>query len=419
MMGLCACKGAKKANDKNNASTGNGQKNVKGTESESQAKVSKRTLNLYYFNHDDYIYISSVIDKLKSEMPDVTINSYYQSSDDYIEKLVKLNNTDSVADLYFLTENDIERAYLAGIMANNEDKKYSNASEYGIGAVNACTYKGKLKAYPLYFNTQVLVYNDNFGIHLPSSYEELKDMTSSFEAKEGMILEHILNWDISDMTINYSFVGAYLDTCGSNGDDSRSIQLNSDKAVNCAGYMRDLAAFFNINRENVTKDKVIESFAAGRSAFALINTDDLKKLNDAISAVEGEKIDYTIAKVPTIDNENYKNVRPLSETVMIAVNPFSNDTSLSATVAQAFSEYAKDMSYETVGKIPAKITDEIGGVPCNAAYDMYNASQPHIKLMNVGDFYTRLDIAFHNICDNADVKETLSGLQTYLSGNMK
>ena len=177
-----------------------------------------------------------------------------------------------------------------------------------------------------------------------------------------------------------------------------------------------MAGFFNINRENVSKDKVIETFCAGTTAYAIVNSNDLKTINDAVDALGEQAFDYKVCEVPNIDDD--KETSGLSETVMMVVNPFSQNKDVASFVAQIFSSYSEECVYETIGKFPTRIKSNVNGRDMSAVYRMYDRSHSHIKLMESGDFYTRLDIAFHNVCDGSDVKEVFSALQEYLKLNL-
>ena len=66
--------------------------------------------------------------------------------------------------MYFLTSEEIEKAYLMGLMSENDMyPQVYNEDVFGKAAMTACSYNRKLYGYPVSFNTSFLVYNKKYA----------------------------------------------------------------------------------------------------------------------------------------------------------------------------------------------------------------------------------------------------------------
>ena len=122
-------------------------------------------------------------------------------------------------------------------------------------ALDAVTYKGKQVAYPLYFETSVLLYNETYlkdwakqqavreaeaakgteeaegateiqqdeaalqaradeilKTAVPETIDDILKVADTFDPPENV--EGIFKWDVSDIFYNYYFVGNYMDVGG-------------------------------------------------------------------------------------------------------------------------------------------------------------------------------------------------------------
>ena len=75
-----------------------------------------------------------------------------------VEMLDSIQNAsvheDNGPDIYIITNDSLEKAYLSGLAAEVQDKDMIlNTTYYPMSALNAATYNGKILGYPLYFDT--------------------------------------------------------------------------------------------------------------------------------------------------------------------------------------------------------------------------------------------------------------------------
>ena len=92
---------------------------------------------------------------------DIFLNN---TSDEYLEAINRASiSGEGSPDLYLITNDMLERAYLSGLASKIQDNNNMVSNRYfSDGAINAVTYKDKLVAYPLYFETSALIYNKTY-----------------------------------------------------------------------------------------------------------------------------------------------------------------------------------------------------------------------------------------------------------------
>ena len=78
-------------------------------------------------------------------------------------------------DLYVLGSSQMEKAALAGLTNQLDDKQM--ADTYSEEAVHAVTYDGKVMAYPFYIETIVLLYNRYYADEAPATIDAILDLS--------------------------------------------------------------------------------------------------------------------------------------------------------------------------------------------------------------------------------------------------
>ena len=125
------------------------------------------TVNVWYNDESYSPYIQYVAEKLHEANALLTINPVLTDEQGYMDNVYKsaidTENTENAPDVYLINSDDLQKAYLMGITAENDiyASKYTT-SLYGEAAINACTYNGKLYGYPISFNTSIMVYNKKY-----------------------------------------------------------------------------------------------------------------------------------------------------------------------------------------------------------------------------------------------------------------
>lgn len=235
-------------------------------------------LVLWYTNEDLSAYIEEAA-KEYALNNNVVVTPKLVSEIDYIEKINQAVLSNEAAPDLFIAENcDLEKLYLAGLTSENQDTTYSEENYYKT-SLNAFTYEDRLLAYPLYFETSYLLYNQEYVATPPSTIDEILNFANEFDAPVGV--ESILNWDVADILSNYFFVGNYL-----NNDEisNEKYIIDKDKLMEALRYYQSLNQYFAIDADTVDYEVAFQNFIEGKSVFTIAKTDKLPE----IEMIEGD-----------------------------------------------------------------------------------------------------------------------------------
>ncbi|MFA9378097.1 MAG: extracellular solute-binding protein [Lachnotalea sp.] len=242
------------------------------TTSSEESSTEPKELVLWYTNEKLSDYIEEVSQEYGAAN-NIVITPKLVSAIDYIENINQAVLLNEAAPDLFISENcDLEKLYLAGLTLENQDETYSEDNYYKT-ALNAFTYKDKLLAYPLYFESSYLLYNQEYVTTPPNTIDEILDFANEFDAPEGV--ENIFNWDVTDALSNYFFVGNYL-----NNDeiDNENYIVDKDKLIEALIYYQNLNQYFAIDADTVNYDTAFQNFTEGKSVFTIAKTDKLSEI---------------------------------------------------------------------------------------------------------------------------------------------
>lgn len=231
---------------------------------------------------------------------------------DYIENINQAvlsdNSKTSAPDLFIAENSELEKLYLAGLCKENDDKDF-NESNFPSTTLESFTYKNKLLAYPLYFETSYLLYNKKYVDKVPATIDEILDFAESFEAGED--ISAIFKWNVSDILCNYFFVGQYFDN---NAIGTGKYYLDSDKLTESLQYYQKLNQYFAIDQETATYDNVFNEFLDEKIVFTIAKTDKLSELiNIEDINVEEKKSDNTQKADSAAEEEQGSNSKEKAE----------------------------------------------------------------------------------------------------------
>ena len=420
----------------------------------------KDTLRLWYTDDSltDYLNAAAVA---YGENSDVRVEAVLIEDSEYVEAIneASLGRDDRQRpDLYLITNDCLEKAYLAGLADEIDDQNMFRIDEYeNAGAAAAVTYDGKIVAYPFYYEACALLYNKTYlkdyaklqleneadqaageaaqaeadagNVEeeaagedmaqefseeeilnrvrecLPDTIAELEEFADSYEAPEQV--EAVFKWDVSDIVYNYSFAGDHLIVGGENGDDPEQIDIYNLETLQCLTTFQELNQFFSIETRDVTYDSVMQDFLDGKIVFTVAGTEAVNRM--AKAQAEGDfACEYGFYSMPDLTEELKS--RSLSITTCIAINGYTE-------LKEQANDFAKFMMndwtsglnlQETTGKMP------VYGFPL---YDenytfaaSYGESMPIPKMMTTGNFWVQMEIAFTNIWEGGDVNALLKSL---------
>lgn len=356
-------------------------------------------------------------------------------------------------DVYLIGNDSLEKAYLAGLASETKDGgAVCNTDNFPETALSAVRFHGKNVAYPLYFETSALVYNETYladwalqqarrelaaaggnedgeGVSdvaegdtgltqeeaalaqqylengIPATVDDILNIANTFDLSEGV--EGIMKWDVSDIFYNYWFVGRYLVVGGEAGDDAGAIDIDNPETVQCLEVYKALNQFFSMESDTVTYDSVLQDFIDGKIVFTVATTDVIRRLDEARQ--DGSFVyEYGVATMPEVSEELES--ASLSVTGAVVVNGYSERKELANGFAAYLVNDCAEELYEKTGKLPARNgTDEDNG-PAQIFKLEYADSVSLPKLMETGNFWLQMEVLFSKVWNGADVQPLVSEL---------
>lgn len=411
------------------------------------------------------------------EENDVRITPVLVSGLQYLEQISDAQiNQEGAPDLYIISNDTLEKAYLSGLAAEIKDPEgIVNNERFSDAALHAVTYEDKLLGYPLYFETSVFLYNETYlrdmsvktieaeqnaaegeaameMVEAAESDAELEALVSANDAgeteggmteeqivqKETQILpttidgiltfadaydapetvEAVFKWDVSDIFYNYFIVGDSISVGGEDGDDPAQLDIYNERAVECMTLYQQLNQFFSIDPKAVTYEAVLQEFMEGKIVFTVATTDAIGKL-EAAKRDGTFAYEYGMAPIPQVSDT--LSSRSLSVTNAVVINGFSDEGELANDFASYLVKNQDKDFYSITDKIAAKADIAYENPAVTAALEEYAASIPVPKMMQTSNFWAQLEIAFTKIWTGNDVNAILSeldaGMRRQVSGN--
>lgn len=414
---------------------------------------NKETIYFWYSDESMTGYMNSAAVSF-GEKEGVRVIPILASDSEYLEAVNEASlHSEHVPDVYIIGNDSLEKAYLAGLATAVEDAaNICNEDYFPASALSAVSYHGKTVAYPFFYETSALVYNETylaewakqqaekelagvseedeepsdetavfdeealqaktaeyFAKGIPTTMDELLHIGDTFDLPEGV--EGIMKWDVSDIFYNYWIVGNYMIVGGDAGDDETNIDINNAQAISCLEVYKELNQFFYIESDTVTYDSVIQDFIDGKSVFTIGTTDAVEMLETAKE--EGRLVfDYGIATMPDVSTELKS--RSLSVTRAAVVNGYSEHKELANRFATYLvNEYA-DGLYERTGKVSANLNANADNGALSIFMEEYANSMPLPKMMETGNFWMQLEVLFSKIWNGADVTALVNELESQM-----
>lgn len=406
--------------------------------------VEKDTIHFWYSDETmaDYFDSAAVV---FSEKYGVRVMPHQVAASEYLEAINDATIHDTqMPDAYFISNDSLEKAYLAGLAVEITDNdKLVTETNFPRAALNAVTYKDKIVAYPISYETTALLYNETFlqewalqqvkkeaeeaGVEydeatllakrdeimltaIPTTIDEMLLISDSFDLPE--MVEGILKWDVSDIFYNYHFVGNYMIVGGDCGDDKTNINVNNPEAIACLEVYKALNQFFYIESDLVSYESVIRDFLDGKLVYTIATTDAVAMVEQAIS--DGTfPYDYGVALMP--DPSVELKGRSLSVTGTVAINGYSEQKELANQFASFLaSEYAVEL-YSRSGKTAANSNISSAYGALDIFKEEYAESIPLSKMIETSNYWIQLEILFSKVWNGGDVNSLVAQLEQQLT----
>lgn len=449
---------------------------VKEAEPETDQEASifdhKETLYLWYTDEALTDYLGSVAVAYGEYRDDVRVIPVYTSGLEYLETINQASlQTNDLPDLYIISNDSLEKAYLAGLASEVRLPEGALPLEnvFPESSIRAVTYHDKQLAYPFYFETSCFLYNKTYledwaraqleaqadtqtalesqeqaesgevtetvdaadaseaenvisdeavakkvEETLPKTIDDILSFADLYDAPEQV--EAVFKWDVSDIFYNYFFVGANIDVGGVNGDRADSIHIYNEDAIRCMRVYQGLNQFFSIDTKEISYAGVLKDFLDGKIVYTVATSDALSKLEQAKE--EGNfQYEYGMSKIPDVSGE--LSSASLSVTECVAVNGYSAKKELANDFAVYLTEHSTGNLYDRTGKLPVYTDGDTYDDPNAAAFlEEYKASVPIPKMIETSNFWVELEITFARIWDGGDANDDLRALSEKIMGQV-
>ncbi len=425
---------------------------------------NKTTVRLWYTDDSLTPYLQSRAVAYSESNSKVRIEPVLVSGLEYLEAVGKASvNEDNFPDLYIITNDSLEKAYLAGLAKEIEDDGFLLKGDFPAAALNSVTYKNKKVAYPFYFETSTLIYNKTYLENMatenlqseidiqegeaaqaeidssessePSEDDAaMADEDTSSEITQGMIdeavaeslplnisdilkfaesynapeqVEAVFEWDVTDIFYNYFFVGNYMNVGGDFGDDLDLFDIYNTDTISCMKIYQQLNQFFAIDPKQIDYDTIVQDFIDGKVVFTIATTDIMKKIEDAKASGQCD-FDFEVADMPGLTDDFGS--RTMSVTECLVVNGYSENAEEAEDVARYLCGDNSGDIYKLSNKLAAHDGVNYDDHRLNTFVSVYADSVPMPKTIETSNLWMELEIAFTNIWNGADCNSTLKAV---------
>ena len=380
----------------------------------------KETIHLWYTDDSLTDYLNNkALDFYNAT--DVRVETKLVSGLEYLEAInqASLSDEETPPDVYILSNDSLEKAYLAGLATPiNNTKILEDSTLFSQVARNAVSYHGNYVGYPLYFETSALLYNktylnqiateaglENADSLIPSSIADILTIADQYSTPENV--EYFFRWDVSDIFYNYFFIGNYISVGGDAGDDKSHIDIYNTQSIASLKVYQEMNQFFSIDTKESSYDSVIQEFLDGKTIYTIATSDCLKRLEEASGKGEFD-YEYGIAKLPDINQDMI--TRGMSVTNALVINGYSEQKDIANQFVEFLSEQGSEDLYEMTGKLPARLQTSYEDDRQLAFVQNYIDSVPIPKLAETSNFWVELEICFAKVWDGADANTELRSL---------
>ena len=392
------------------------------------SRNKKDTITLWYTDEalTDYL-LSKAVDFNESH-DDVRIEMELVSGLEYLENINKasISDDETTPDLFIVTNDSLEKAYLAGLASEITDTSLMDESGiFSDTAKNAVTYNGKYVGYPFSFETAALLYNktylDNIASEaeitdssslVPESILDILTFADLYSAPENV--EYFLKWDVSDIFYNYFFIGNYITVGGESGDNEEEINIYSTESIASMMVYQELNQFFSIDADDTNYDSIMQEFIDGKIIYTIATSDCIATLEENDFAYE-----YGVASLPSINSDLL--TKGMSVTNALVVNGYSlHKDEANEFISYLYSQDTDSQLYALSGKMPAWKQTTYTNEACEQFYNNYLVSTPIPKMVKTSNFWIELEACFARVWSgedaNTEMKTISEQIKSQISG---
>lgn len=303
---------------------------------QNQKMVSADKETMYFWYTDEALtdYLNSVALSYMEEHDDIRVVPTLVSSVEYMENIYDASVTGDVyPDLFILTNDGLEKAYLSGVASQITDKLgIVNAENFPNVALSAVTCKDKLIAYPMYFDTALLLYNKTYLESMASAKIEALQAQAEGEEAQAQI----------DALLA---AGGQIDE---NGEITEAAGVEESEEI----YEEEYDETMEESEEYVPQDVM----TLGASALIPRSMDDILNLADEYDAPEGVeaimKWDVSDIFYNYFFAGNYMQIGGENGDDASVINLYNEDSVKCLNVYQSLNQFfsieAKETTYDSV-----------------------------------------------------------------------
>lgn len=416
----------------------------------------EETLYFWYTDESMTQFVNSAAVTF-GEKEQVRVIPMLTSGNEYLERIYDASiEGKQFPDVYLLGHDQLEKAYLSGVASKIEDVSAICTDYYfPKAAISSVTYHDEKIAYPLSFETSILLYNEDylldwarqrayyelthvcstdpetgeetesliegyepsaeeiwvkteecFARAIPGSLEDILFLADTFDVPEQV--EGIMKWDVSDIFYNYWIVGDSISVGGECGDEENTISINNERTLACLQAYTALNQFFYIEPESVTYESVVQDFLEGKIVYTIATSDIISRLQEAEN--RGElNFHYGVSTMPDVSSELPG--RSMSTTNCVVVNGFSEHSENANKFAAFLVKNMANSFYEKTGKLPALLGAEGGTGMADIFRLEYADSIPLPKMMKTSNYWVILERVFSKAWQGVDVTALLQEME--------
>ena len=389
------------------------------------ALLSKPTVNLWYTDEALSDYLGSVALDF-SEEKDVRVIPKLVSGLEYLETINQDSlQTNSYPDLYIISNDCLEKAYLAGLASPVKDEAGLVSEEnFSRPALEAVTYKDRLVGYPFYYETSALIYNKTDMEALAAASLEAEADAAEGEAAMEALNENGEPLDAGS-TEGAAEGGPDAEGEGEAGEPETFVpeEAQLEERINAMipSTIDDILSFADSydapeQVEAVFKWDVDDIFYNYFFVGNYIDVggscgDDTESID--IYNLEAKKngefpYEYGVTNIPNIDEE--LKTRSLSVTNAVVVNGYSQKKDIANEFAAYLTGERAQNLYERTGRMPARKGVSFENPQAEAFGREYALSVPIPKMMATSNYWVQMEIAFTRVWSGESATDTLKAL---------
>lgn len=345
-------------------------------EEENKKMSYYQTENVYLWYSDESFmdFFNNAAVEFHEQNPDIRVIPKLVTSAEYLENINEASlEAEDYPDVFMLTNDSIEKAYLSGLATKvNDVSGVLNSAYFGNGALFAVSYRGNSVAYPLSYETSVLMYNKTYleewveklntegfineelngsgedengdmiepdaslleektytlDDFIPKTFDDIGDFADVYQAS-GKV-SSVLKWDVSDIFYNYLFPGNYMIVGGEAGDDTENVSILNDDTVACLEAYQALNSRFSIDANTSSYSDVLNDFLDGKTIYTIVTSDAIKEVNrvtkERAEAIELEEAEALAAAEEDSEEEANDEEKTVNYEFKYATIPDISDT---------------------------------------------------------------------------------------------